>query len=226
MEPITETKKKIRTFYQTVVLDRHELTESVFEIVLKRPAGFTFLPGQKVWLAYREIAREYTLVNSPESSELTLCVNHITHGKFSPLLAGVERGSSLSLSEASGYFTYQTQEKPAVFVATGTGIAPFLAFVRAGVHGFILLHGVRSEGDLLYRNEMSAAAGTYAPCLSTSTGNQLLPDGRVTSYLENCLARVAAYDFYLCGNADMVRDAFRIIDRRFSGSRVFVEAFF
>jgi ferredoxin-NADP reductase len=134
-------------------------------------------------------------------------------------------GEAVTLSGPTGFFTYQSMSRDAVFVATGTGIAPFLAYIRAGVHGFYFLHGVRDETALLYRQEVERAAKKYIPCLSASGSNQKQQGGRVTEYLEKCLQETK-YDFYLCGNSGMVRDAIRIIDRRFSDSRVFMETFF
>jgi benzoate/toluate 1,2-dioxygenase reductase component len=217
--------KTSQEFFQVFVSHQRWLTGNVCEVGFERPAGFTYIPGQKVRLTLQDISREYTLVNHPDASELTVCVRHVADGRFSPLLAEARTGDSFSMSSATGFFTYQPTGRPAVFVATGTGIAPFLAFVRAGVRGFRLLHGVRTEGDLLYREEVAEAAGEYKPCLSASGSNGPLWSGHVTTYLENFLA-AAIYDFYLCGNSNMVRDAIRIIDRRFSGSKVFMETFF
>ncbi len=41
-------------------------------------------------------------------------------------------------------------ERPQVFVATGTGIAPFVSFVKMGVENLILLHAVSSVSKLYY----------------------------------------------------------------------------
>lgn len=213
------------TTYQTTLVHRRWLTEQIFEIDLSRQLGFSYLPGQKMRLANQKEGREYTPINAPDDPSLTFCIRLLPEGRFTPMLAAAEIGTVLQLSAATGFFTYQTQETPAVFMATGTGIAPFLAFVRSGVHGFCLLHGVRTEQELIYRQEMVKAAGAYIPCLSDAEEKGEFRQGHITGYLEEEL-EVKDYDFYLCGNADMIRDAFRIIDRKFRGSRVFVEPFF
>jgi benzoate/toluate 1,2-dioxygenase reductase component len=218
-------KENVQESFRTIILARRWFTGQVFEVTLKRPEGFAFIPGQKVRVSYHETGREYTLINSPGDSELIFCVRYFADGRFTPILAQSEIGSSLTLSAATGFFTYQTQEKSAIFVATGTGVAPFLAFSRAGITGFILLHGARRESDLLYRNEISPAAGEYIPCITASESETPYWRGRVTTYMEEQLIG-QDYDFYLCGNRAMIRDAFRIIDRKFSGSRVFAETFF
>jgi len=218
-------KKETQGAFQTEILARRWLTDKIFEVSLRRPTGFIFIPGQKVRVSDLETGREYTLINAPDDEKLLFCVRYIAAGRFTPMLAHSKLGSSLNLSAAAGFFTYQTQEKSAIFVATGTGVAPFLAFARAGVANFTLLHGANQESDLIYRNKMSAVASEYVACITTSNSEKSYWKGRVTTYMEEHL-QSGNYDFYLCGNRDMIRDAFRIIDRKFPGSRIFSEPFF
>jgi benzoate/toluate 1,2-dioxygenase reductase component len=213
--------------YRVKMTSRRWLTEAVFEVVFSRPEGFVFLPGQKVQLKLLDMGREYTLINQPEDQELKLCVRHVVNGRFTPLLAQAKIGDIFFMSPATGFFTYQKTTKPVVFMATGTGIAPFVAYVRAGVRGFFLFHGGRTEEELYYQEEVAKAARHYIPCLSGpgDEGQSKFLSGHITKFLQQYL-KEAVYDFYLCGNRDMVRDTIRIIDRRFPGSRVFMEPFF
>jgi NAD(P)H-flavin reductase len=99
---------------------------------------------------------------------------------------------------------------------------------RAGVKGFILLHGVRRSLDLYYEPLLRKAARLYVPCLSTlrdpKEGVSGGFAGRVTGYLANQLAS-GAFDFYLCGNADMIRDVILLVDQKFPDSLVYTEPF-
>ena len=218
-----------RALYPVPVTGRTWLTDQTFEIRFARPAGFDFLPGQKIKLMAGPTHRTYTLINAPHDDDLAICVRHIPQGKISSLLAGVPMGRMLHLSPAFGFFLYQPGRYPSVFVATGTGIAPFVAFARAGVRDFHLLHGVRQAAELYYHDLLADCAHAFVPCLTAAPSH--LPQwpqlftGRVTTYLETRLA-AGDYDFYLCGRGEMVRDAMRIIDRRFPSSRVFTETFF
>jgi benzoate/toluate 1,2-dioxygenase reductase subunit len=101
--------------------------------------------------------------------------------------------------------------------------------VRSGVRDFLLLHGVRTPEDLAYEDLFRSAAGEVVPCL-TGQGSGQSPrpgtfPGRVTAYLEANLPR-RAYDFYLCGREEMIRDATLLVDEAFPGSRVYSEIFF
>jgi benzoate/toluate 1,2-dioxygenase reductase component len=211
------------------VSGRKWLTESTFELRLERPWGFTFLPGQKVKLIQAGIDRSYSLINADRDKELAICVRHIPQGRMSPWLAKVPLGLVLHVTPAFGCFVFQPSPRCPVFVATGTGIAPFVAFARSGVRGYYLLHGVRRAEELYYHDLLTTGARACIPCISrTAEGCALPPEaltGRVTAFLENRLAP-GSYDFYLCGRAEMVRDAIRIIDRRFPSALVFTETFF
>jgi benzoate/toluate 1,2-dioxygenase reductase component len=214
--------------YTVHVTGRQWLTGDTFELRLTRPDGFDFRPGQKIGFADQGEGREYTLLNGPMEAELAVCVRLIPQGRFTPRLAAARIGEIFRISAATGRFTFEPSSRPPIFIATGTGIAPFVAFVRAGLRGFDLLHGVRSEAELYYRSELSVDARRYIPCISRGfepEKNSLAFAGRVDACLEDRFTP-DKYDFYLCGRTDMIRDVTRLIDRRFEGSFVFSEAFF
>jgi benzoate/toluate 1,2-dioxygenase reductase subunit len=215
--------------YRSRILRRRWLCAGTLEIELDRPSGFTFVPGQRIRLFRDHEAREYSLASAPGDPFLLLCVRVVQGGRFTPWLASCPEGSEIAFSGPCGYFVYRRSSWPACFVATGTGIAPFVSMARSGLSGFTLLHGVRFAEEVYYREVFESRSALYVPCLSSAAAAPGLPrgafPGRVTEYAEKVLSG-GPFDFYLCGNRDMVRDMTRIVDERFEGSRVFVEVFF
>jgi len=211
------------------LLARTWLSGDTFEIELERPAGFRFVPGQGIRVSRGALEREYTLVSGPDDERLSLCVQRLPRGVLSSALAELHIGTGLSLSGPHGYFLFQPTQAPPLFIATGTGIAPFVSMVRAGARGFSLLHGAATQADLHYRTRVQAAADLYVGCLSRERpgepGQPWKFSGRVTHYLRDRLSP-GTFDFYLCGRRAMVRDVVSIVDERFPGSRVFFEIFF
>jgi len=66
----------------------------------------------------------------------------------------------------------------------------------------------------------------YVPCLSNPDESSLdYFTGRVTDYLQKHLAP-GAYDFYLCGRSEMIRDATLLIDEKFPDSFIYTEQYF
>lgn len=218
MEPVT---------YTTELLERRQLAQNTFEAVFTRPAGFTFVAGQRIRLHYGSLARDYSLVNRPGDDRLILCIRQVTGGRFSPLLAAADVGTRFRFSGPHGYFLYRPSERPAVFVATGTGVAPFASMALSGVEGFTLLHGVRRKDERYYAPLLQSKAARYVACL---TGDPVPAaadafKGRVTDFLASQLAN-GRYDFYLCGRQEMIRDVSWLIDDRFPGSLAYTEIFF
>jgi benzoate/toluate 1,2-dioxygenase reductase subunit len=209
--------------FTTTLRDRSWLSEKAFQITLDRPRGFGFVPGQSITIVSGPVEKDYSLSCAPDSPRLTLCIRHVPQGLLSPFLAAAPLGSSLTWTGPHGYFTFRPSPRPAVFAATGTGVAPFLAMVGGGVSGFILLHGVRTADELYYESFFRAAAARYVACLSGGGATGCF-SGRVTEWARENLSP-AAYDFYLCGNREMIRDMTLLADERFPGSLVSTEVF-
>jgi ferredoxin-NADP reductase len=225
--PYTQGSKDL--VQETELIRRRWLSKKAFEIELARPPGFQFTAGQTIRFVHGDIERYYSLISAPSDPTLAMCVRHVEGGKFSPTLAAADIATPFKFTGPHGYFIFSASTRPPVFVATGTGIAPFVSMVRSGLRDFTLLHGVSFPEDLYYEHLLRGAAKKFVPCLSGSTADEeLLPGrfhGRVSDYIQKKLPR-AKYDFYLCGRDEMVRDVTLLIDDCFPGSLVFNEVFF
>ncbi len=208
------------------LLERRRLAAGTFELRFSRPAGFAFKAGQYVTLRIGQTTREYSLVSAPQAPSLAILVRRIPGGRVTTHLDRAPVGTELPFDGPDGHFTYRGDRRTVVMVATGTGIAPLAAMIRAGARPDVLLHGVRTQDELYYREECRAAARSYVPCLS---GEATLADeafhGHVTRFIETHLAPTEA-DFYLAGRMAMIHAVMGIIDMRFPLARVYTEAFF
>lgn len=220
-------KTAVRT-YATDLLTRRRLSEKTFEIELARPESFDFVAGQRITVQVGTIERDYSLVSPPGSPALSLCIRQVKGGNLSPILAAKAIGGQIRFTGPHGYFLFRSSGRPAVFVATGTGIAPFVSMARAGCRGFMLLHGVQAPAELYYKDIFVGSAEAYVPCLSRIPNQSGPPDsfhGRVTEYIATHLSR-GIYDFYLCGREEMIRDVIHLVDGCFPGSYVYTEIFY
>jgi benzoate/toluate 1,2-dioxygenase reductase subunit len=222
----TRSGARLQTYEATVVA-RKWLAEKVFELELSRPSDFQFVPGQRIRFVHEKGERDYSLVSSPEEDHLLLLIKLVRGGVFSPVLAQADSGTTFRFTGPMGYFLWLPSNRPAVFVATGTGIAPFVSMARSGAKGFILIHGVRRSDQLYYRAFLEQRARRYVACLSERApqGDPRAFHGRVTAYLAEHLT-AAPYDFFLCGRGEMIRDAVLLVDRLFPGSLVYAETFY
>jgi len=221
-----ETSNRVQT---TELLSRRWLSKSAFEIELIRPKSFAFKAGQTICFLHESLKRYYSLLSTPDDPILKLCVHHVPKGRFSPILADAEIGSRFKFTGPHGYFTYKRSARQTVFVASGTGVAPFVSMGRSGVTDFILLHEVTSVEDLYYQRIFQKITSNYVPCFLEAIPLDPKPPGtfhgNAVSFIKTNL-KPANYDFYLCGEREMIREVTLLVDERFAGSYVFTEVFY
>ena len=118
---------------KAVVLDIHDIAPEVRHFVFEVPGieQLHFKPGQFVsfneTLKGKKITRPYSIVSLPDGNRFELCLNLVHEGVFTPHLFEMKPGDSIEMSAPLGFFVVRDPAKEAVFIATGTGIAPFRA---------------------------------------------------------------------------------------------------
>ena len=217
--------RKTSPLYPAELLNRRWLSRVAFELKFTKPASFTFTPGQRIRFIHEGVEREYSLASTASDHTISLCVKLVEGGRFTSVLSNAKKGDVFAFSGPHGYFVFMPSPRRAVFVATGTGIAPFVSMSRSGVKGFVLLHGVPNAASLYYEELFRSVQCEYIPCLSRGIESNDFFGGRVTDYLTKIMPRMQ-YDFYLCGRGDMVRDVTLLVDKKFSGSLVYTETFY
>lgn len=176
--------------------------------------GFSFRPGQVVALSLTADGpqRLYSLATGEADDEAGVLFNLAPDGWLTPRLQRVEAGQVLYVSEPFGSFVGASG--PAVWIANGTGVAPFLSMVLSGLSaGKTLVQGARSRTQFYGQGLLAERLGpAYVRCASADTGAGLHA-GRLTSFLEAQEWPVNR-PFYLCGSASMIVEARDILIRR------------
>ncbi len=190
------------------------LSPSAFVLRFDRH-GLSFEPGQHVALGLRGTAarREYSIYSASSEDFLEVLVREVPGGVVSPALARCRPGDELSLEGPYGSFVTDPGARAAskyLFVGSGTGIAPFHCLVKSypGID-YLLLHGVRTPEDCFDSPVFDRSR--YVACASRSSGGDY--HGRVTAWLAE-RGVDPSWQCYLCGNSDMIYDAFSILRRR------------
>ena len=217
------------TVLTTALLSRQWLSKTVFEIELSRPASFEFEAGHAIRFIHQSIERYYSLLSTPQDPQLALCVYHVPQGQFSSILAKAEIGTRFEFTGPHGYFTFKPSAREPVFVATGTGIVPFVSIAQSGIKNFTLFYEARNAEELYYQSVFKKIKATYHPCLPSPENAIPKPEGVFQGHVANCIKANLprkTYDFYLCGHADMIRNVTLLVDDRYAGSYVYTEVFF
>lgn len=164
--------------------------------------------------------RAYSIASAPHPTRFDLCLNRVADGRFSNYLCDLQGDETIRFEGPFGFFTpRQPFDRDAVFIATGTGIAPIrgmlqelLGSARATDHEVWLVFGVRYPETILYRAEFEELAARHKnfhfwPTLSRASESWTGRCGHVQAHVEElCRGRVGSLDAYICGLKAMVDD--------------------
>ena len=175
---------------------------------------FSFLPGQVVALSVLPSGdqRLYSLATGKDDPEAGVLFNLARDGWLTPQLQAVRPGHRIYCSVPFGSFV--GTPGPAVWIANGTGVAPFLSMVASGMAADkTLVQGARTRSQFFGQEALERTLGPrYVRCASADTGPGLT-SGRLTTYLETN-SWPADRPYYLCGSATMIVEARDILIRR------------
>lgn len=154
--------------------------------------------------------RLYSICSSPHDDFITILFIVKESGKLTPSLSDQNVGDTLWMTPVQGKFTYD--DKPAWWIATGTGIAPFYSMFKNGQTPLKLIQGGRRREDFYFSNEFSSLVD-YVQCSSL----EIVEDafyGRLTLYLTEMDSLPTDINYYLCGSAEMVVDVRNLLIAR------------
>jgi ferredoxin-NADP reductase len=190
-----------------------------FEVAAPR---FGFVAGQ--WLSVKankpdgeEITRAYSIASAPAVSSFAFCLNRVQDGFMSNYLCDLATGSEISFQGPFGNFILHPPMRDTVFIATGTGIAPFRGMLhwllaeqeRHENRTLSLLFGVRTEADIYYRDEFEQLARQhknfqFLPTLSRGSAEWPGLRGYVQDHLPAIVGDRKDIHAYVCGLDKMV----------------------
>lgn len=162
------------------------------------------IPGQviKIGVGTDHPPRIYSICSGNNDPEISVLFNVKKDGILTPRLASLIPGDKILASEPYGSFL--GNKKPAWWIATGTGIAPFYSMFRSGLKkDKTLIHGASYLNQFYFEDELEEAfADNYIRCCSRESSCNTFP-GRVTDYLSQ-LNHFPDVKYFLCGQAIMV----------------------
>jgi len=217
---------KIDTHYYKVE-DIRQLTENTFVLSLPQ-SRFKFEAGQHVSISIKGDyqSREYSIYSPEDAKNLEVLVKEVEGGYFSPKLKHLKIGDYVEVHGPFGKFGLDEKRKEThkhVFIASGTGIAPFHSMVKSNPGlNYSIIHGIRYFNEAYEVEEYDR--NRVIVCTSRDEKGDF--KGRLTEYLKQTEFEKNTC-FYLCGNSDMIFDAMEILKSKgFDRESVTVEVYF
>ena len=209
------------------VLEVRNISEASYILKFNRN-GIDFKPGQHLVVGFpgSEKAREYSIYNGNRDEFLEILIREVADGKVSSMLRNAIPGGTLEVNGPYGFFLSNIIPPPdnsLLFIASGTGIAPFHSFVQTYPDSdYKIFHGIRTIKDAYDKEHYKQ--GRYITCTSQDKNGEF--QGRLTDYL-----LTADIDkntmIFLCGNNNMIQDAMEIlINKGHAHARMFTEVYF
>jgi len=185
---------------------------------------FGFVPGQ--WLSVKattpdgeEMTRAYSIASPPsENGHIAFCLNRVQDGFMSNYLCSLDEGVKIAFQGPFGDFILRPPMRDTVFIATGTGIAPFRSMLhwllaeqdRHQGRQLCLLFGARREHDIYYRQEFEQLAiehnnFQFLPTLSRAEAEWKGLRGYVQEHLPEIVGARTGMQAYICGLDKMIK---------------------
>ena len=154
--------------YKTQLRWREEVAEGTMAFQFAKPPGFTHQPGQSILLTLRNPpetddagnARTFSIASAPHDAEL-LITTRMRDSAFKRVLRELPIGADLTMDGPDGEMVLdENDERPAVLLAGGIGITPFLAMARYALEAdlerpIFLFYANRRPEEAAYLQELS-----------------------------------------------------------------------
>ncbi|MBU0471281.1 MAG: hypothetical protein KKF65_01555, partial [Nanoarchaeota archaeon] len=112
-----------------------------------------------------DVKRAYSIASPPphdmkHAEYIELIIKHVLGGKMTEYLFSLKEGVVIDLAGPLGKFVLKEPiQEGDIFMATGSGIAPFMSMLRKVFRDhnpkeFYLFYGVRNESELIYEEEL------------------------------------------------------------------------
>ncbi len=149
------------------VRKREVVARDTLSIALDKPRGFTFKAGQAIDVSLIDPVemdakgprRAFSIVSAPHEDHILLATR-TRDSAFKRILGGMPIGGRVQVEGPFGSLTLQSnRSRPAIFIAGGIGITPFMSILRDATHKRLpqvitLLYSNRRPEDAAFLPEL------------------------------------------------------------------------
>lgn len=210
------------------------LTPTVKHIALtpQDERDFSFIPGQFITVHFekegKSLKRSYSIATIPgQEKTISFAASYVKDGPGSEYLFALQLGDLVEVSGPFGRLILKDEPVKRLFLlSTGTGVTPYRAMLPLLTQKMqqqpnlkvIIMEGVQYLQDVLYADDFLAwekktpAQGEYRAYLSREDLSSERAPHQYQGYVQSSFDEFAVCPetdvFYLCGNPNMIDDAF------------------
>jgi ferredoxin-NADP reductase len=212
--------------YQTCLLGRTRVADGTMAFQFEKPKHFHFKPGQYIDLTIPDpegvvgsrITHTFSIASSPLSQDL-LVTTRMRNTLFKRTLSVLPIGSAARIEGPMGSFhLHNNTARPAVLLAGGIGIAPFLSILSYAAqkqlrHPLFLFYANRHLKDAAFIDDLRQLEREnprfrFVPTLTRPTAPGLSWKGRTGHFSSEMLftqvGQVRGPIYYIAGPPEMV----------------------
>jgi ferredoxin-NADP reductase len=215
--------------FATTLTSRAAVAEGTYAFHFVRPPGFAFEAGQAVEVLLdgaaedgRALGHAFSIVSAPFEPRIVVATR-LRDSAYKRALDRLRAGSPARLDGPFGTLTLDDGARPAVLIAGGIGITPFMSMVRdaharGSARPLALVYANRRPQDAAYLEELQDLARTHAPFRlhATMTRGEGTPwqgtQGRIDAAMLATAAQGGSPVWYVAGPPGLVAAAAMALD--------------
>ncbi len=212
--------------FKLKLIEKVKETPEVITFKFSSDKKVDFKAGQFMMFSFelegKPVRRAYSISSSPAESTVNFTVKFELGGKGSEFFRSIKIGSEVIADGPYGKFVFEKADEM-VFIAGGTGIAPFRSMVRYALDNeklvegnypfrIAVIHSVRTPDDAIYRQEMSELSKQhgdfeYVATITRHSGGETWTKelGRINAdMIKRYVVNPQKALIYVCGPKEMV----------------------
>lgn len=220
--------------YSAKVVSKRLLTQDIVELTLGliTPSSISFKPGQYILFKapahgeVKAVMRPFSIASSTaEDSSIQLNIRLNPEGICTPwIFKELKEGQVVNFNGPKGNFFLRNTERPMLFIAGGSGMAPVRSILKTMLHykidrKAIFFFGALSHINLFYLDEMEKLQKElsdfhFIPALSNEPPESCWQGerGLIPEVAQRYLTgNVSDYEAYLCGKPAMIKSCISIL---------------
>ncbi|MBI3937015.1 MAG: FAD-dependent oxidoreductase [Betaproteobacteria bacterium] len=221
--------------YEATLKGSEQVAEGTMAFRFAKPAGFAFRAGQAIELALSDsllpeaqgARHTFSLASAPYEDELVIATR-MRDSAYKRALKALPDGAGIAFEGPFGSLTlHGNRARPAVFIAGGIGITPFISMVRQATRDrlpqrLLLLYSNRRPEDAAFLVELQALARQNENFALIATMTKMEKSARTwdgergaidEAKVKKFAAGLASPVYYLAGPPVMVDDMRQLLER-------------